>query len=243
MKEKILAAYEQMAERYNALIDHKPHNAHYDRPNTLSLFPAHLQGKVILDAACGPGKYAGILMAKGATVTGFDLSPKMIQLARERNEGRGEFFVHDLTQKAERIPSASCDFVLSALALHYIPDWNPAIREFYRVLKPNGKLIISVEHPFFEYIYFKAKNYFAIENVKGTWKGFGSPVEVHSYRRPLDQCITPLTNNGFLIDKLLEPLPTEEFEKLDPDHYKELNQFPAFLCIRAVKSASSMHAE
>ncbi len=44
MKDKILSAYEQMAVRYNELIEHKPHNAYYDRPNTLRLMP-EVRGK------------------------------------------------------------------------------------------------------------------------------------------------------------------------------------------------------
>ena len=234
VKDKILHAYEVMAEKYNELIDFKPHNAYYDRPNTLKLIrePA---GKSILDAACGPGKYAEILISKGAKVTGFDMSPKMVQLAKERNEKSGDFFLHDLSQPFEMIKDESFDIVLCALALHYVEDWNATIKEFYRVLKPKGYLIISIEHPFFEYNYFKSKKYFEVEHVKCTWRGFGKPVEVNSFRRPLGECIMPLTDNGFYIDKLVEPKPTEEFEKLDPKHFKELNEFPAFMCIRAVK--------
>ena len=43
------------------------------------------------------------------------------------------------------------------------------------------------------------------------------------------------TDNGFYIDKIVEPRPVKEFEQLDPRHFKELNEFPGFLCIRAVK--------
>jgi hypothetical protein len=39
MKDKIIAAYEEMAGHYHRLIDHKPYNAYHDRPNTLSLIP------------------------------------------------------------------------------------------------------------------------------------------------------------------------------------------------------------
>ena len=73
MKEKILKAYEEMAESYNAMIDYKAHNAFYDRPNTLGLMP-EVEGKSILDAACGPGKYAEILLSQGANLTGFDIT-------------------------------------------------------------------------------------------------------------------------------------------------------------------------
>ena len=82
-KEKIKQAYENLADSYNTLIDHKPHNAYYDRPNTLKLL-SNVQGKSILDAACGPGKYAEILISKGADVTGLDISPRMIEYAKKR---------------------------------------------------------------------------------------------------------------------------------------------------------------
>ena len=234
IKEKIVSAYEKMAEKYNELIDHKPHNAYYDRPNTLQLLP-DVAGKTILDAACGPGKYAEILLAQGATVTGFDISPKMVDLAKKRNKKRGEFFVHDLTDRIDRVENNSCDIVLCALALHYIEDWTFTIREFHRVLKVDGMLVISIEHPFFEFNYFNSRHYFDIEHVKCNWKGFGGSIEVNSYRRPLSECLSPLTDNGFYIDKLVEPKPTKEFERLDPKHFKELNEFPGFMCIRAVK--------
>jgi ubiquinone/menaquinone biosynthesis C-methylase UbiE len=236
IKDFVLQAYQKMAQRYHELIDIKPHNAYYDRPNTLTLLP-EVAGKVILDAACGPGKYAEILMAKGATVIGFDISPNMVALARERNPTQGEFFVHDLSESLDKVADASCDIVLCALALHYIEDWTHTIQEFYRVLKPKGAVVISIEHPFNDFNFFQSTAYFQTENVQCVWKGFGQPIEVHSYRRPLQACLSPFTENGFYIDTLLEPKPTQEFAVADPKHFKELNDFPAFMCFRAVKRA------
>jgi ubiquinone/menaquinone biosynthesis C-methylase UbiE len=233
----IVSAYEELAEKYDQLIDHKPHNAYYDRPNTLALLP-EVQGKVILDAACGPGKYAEILLSKGAYITGFDISAKMVDLAKKRNAGQGNFFVHDFSKSLDMLEDRSFDMVLCALALHYVPDWTLTIKEFCRVLKPGGILVISIEHPFFEYNFFKSTNYFNIEHVACVWKGFGNPVNINSFRRPLSECLLPLTDNGFYIDKIVEPRPVKEFEQLDPRHFKELNEFPGFLCIRAVKRSS-----
>lgn len=234
IKDKIVAAYEAMAESYHRLIDHKPHNAYYDRPNTLGLMP-EVAGKAVLDAACGPGKYAEILLSRGAAVTGFDISPRMVAFARERNKHAGTFFVHDLAEPLGMLADASFDVVLCALALHYVPDWTLTMGEFCRVLKPGGHLVISIEHPFFEYNYFQSTRYFDVEPVKCTWNGFGKPVEVNSYRRPLQACLAPLTSNGFYIDALLEPRPVAEFAAVDPKHFEELNRFPAFMCIRAVR--------
>lgn len=233
-KEKIKQAYEQLATMYNALIDHKPHNAYYDRPNTLELL-GNVKGKNILDAACGPGKYAEILIAQGAEVIGMDISEQMIHHAKERNQRRGTFYVHDLETPFTMLNDHSCDVVLCALAMHYIQDWTHTLKEFFRVLKPNGRLIISIEHPFFEYTYFKSKKYFEVEPVSCTWNGFGKPVTIHSYRRSLQECINPLVENGFSIERLLEPKPVPAFEELDAKHYKELNEFPAFMHIKAQK--------
>jgi len=233
-KEKIIQAYEDLADSYNELIDHKPHNAYYDRPNTLALLP-DVAGKAVFDAACGPGKYAEILLAKGAIITGCDISPNMIAHAKQRNKEAGSFFVHDLSLPLPQLKDHSFDVVLCALAMHYLEDWNATIKEFHRLLTPNGCLVISIEHPFFEYGYFNSTQYFAIEPVQCTWNGFGMPVEVPSYRRSLHDCIAPLTSNGFYIDQLVEPKPVKEFEKRDPKHYKELNEFPAFMSIKAIK--------
>jgi ubiquinone/menaquinone biosynthesis C-methylase UbiE len=169
--EKIKRAYEILADSYDALIDTKPHNAYYDRPATLQLLP-EIQGKVILDAACGPGKYAEILLSQGASITGFDSSPRMVELARKRNKDAGNFFVHDLAEPLHMVENNTIDIVLCALAMHYVKDWHPTIREFFRVLKPGGHMVISIEHPFFEYTYFRSKAYFEVEAVSCTWKSF-----------------------------------------------------------------------
>jgi hypothetical protein len=56
-----------------------------------------------------------------------------------------------------------------------------------------------------------------------------------SFRRPLNKLLNPLFDVGFQVEKIIEPLPTEEFKVADPKHYEELSKFPAFICIRARK--------
>ncbi|MDO3401378.1 methyltransferase domain-containing protein [Mycolicibacterium neoaurum] len=89
-------------------------NAHYDRPACLGLL-GDVTGASILDAACGPGLYAAELTARGARVTGFDHSPRMIELA-QRRAPTAAFRVHDLGQPLDWLSDASIDIVLFALA-------------------------------------------------------------------------------------------------------------------------------
>lgn len=223
--------YEKMAQTYDQLIDTKPYNAYYDRPNTLALLGA-VKGLSILDAGCGPGKYAQMLLDKGAQVTGFDHSEQMVQLATARNKGRGCFFVHNMLEPLEMLETASFDKVLCALALHYVEDWNPVLQEFARVLKPQGQLVLSIGHPFCDYQFSPSNNYFELEYFTTYWKSFDQ--RVSSYRRSLQDAIMPLLNNGFYLEELLEYQPIAAFEAINPETYQQLQQFPAFMGMRAV---------
>jgi len=73
------------------------------------------------------------------------------------------------------------------------------------------------------------------ELVQTEWTSFGISVIVPSYRRPLSAVINPLARAGFVIEKIIEPRPTEEFKQKDPETYKNLSKQPGFLCIRARK--------
>lgn len=50
----------------------------------LAALLGEVAGRRILDAACGPGVYAGELIRRGAQVAGFDQSPRMVQITRQR---------------------------------------------------------------------------------------------------------------------------------------------------------------
>jgi len=239
-KEKPIAlkAYEKLAERYAALIDTKPHNAYYERPATLSLLPS-VRGKRVLDAGCGPGVYAQILLNRGARVVGIDISPRMLLLARERVGDKVEFHLADLTKPMKFLKDSSFSIVISPLVIPYVRDLSRLFKEFYRVLKNPGILVFSDGHPFWDYLLFKrkrkAKNYFKTEVVGMTWRGFGIPVYIPGYRRPLSALLNPLIDAGFMLDRIVEPLPTEEFKTADPKNYSKLVRMPVFICIRARK--------
>jgi hypothetical protein len=68
-----------------------------------------------------------------------------------------------------------------------------------------------------------------------TWRGFGKIVVMPSYRRSLEEIISPVIESGFQLEKVLEPKPTEEFKKADPVRFASLMHRPGFLCVRARK--------
>ncbi|HVF56206.1 MAG TPA: class I SAM-dependent methyltransferase [Pyrinomonadaceae bacterium] len=229
-----LDAYEALADTYAALVDTKPHNAFYERPATLSLLPA-VSGKRVLDAGCGPGVYTEWLVRGGAEVIAADASSRMVQLARERVGARADIRQASLDEPLDFLADASFDIVLSALVLDYVRDWPAVFREFHRVLGAGGCLVFSVGHPFADFMRHIEGNYFETELVVEMWKGFGGRVPMPVYRRPLGALVNSLLDAGFLLEKIVEPTPTEEFERADPRHYAELSRQPGFLCVRAQK--------
>lgn len=95
---------------------------------------------VALDAGCGTGRHTAYLASLGHEVIGVDTSPEMLSVAREKVPG-DEFHeaeLHDLPLAAD-----SVDLVVCALALSHVPDLEPVLAEFVRVLRPNGHLVIS----------------------------------------------------------------------------------------------------
>jgi ubiquinone/menaquinone biosynthesis C-methylase UbiE len=101
-----------------------------------------LDGAVIMDAGCGSGVSTGILMEKfrPSRVIAFDYMPEMI--ARARRKGLPvDFQVGDMRHTG--CQAASVDAVFIVMALHHMVDWDRALGEMYRVLRPGGVLLIE----------------------------------------------------------------------------------------------------
>jgi ubiquinone/menaquinone biosynthesis C-methylase UbiE len=141
----------------------------------------------------------------------------------------------DLNQPLAFQADSSADLVLCALGLDYVRDWNAVFVELARVLRVPGCLVFSIEHPLSDYSLHQARDYFRTERVAYTWRGFGEPVVVHSYRRPLMDVFNALSAARFCVDRVVEPLPTDEFKEQDAEEYQRLLERPGFLCIRARK--------
>jgi ubiquinone/menaquinone biosynthesis C-methylase UbiE len=99
-------------------------------------------GQSYLDFGCGNGAAAVHLASKlGLKVTGIDVDPEQIEAARSRS-GR-DTNVRFLTADRTDLPfdDNGFDFVATHMVTHHIPDWQNALRQMLKVLKPNGYLI------------------------------------------------------------------------------------------------------
>jgi SAM-dependent methyltransferase len=98
----------------------------------------------ILEVGCGWGELAAWLAREtGAEVVATDLSPRMVELARERGVQAELADVQELP-----FADASFDVVVAAWMLYHVPDLNRGIAEFVRVLRPGGRLVAATNSVF-----------------------------------------------------------------------------------------------
>ncbi len=192
-----------------------------------------------LDLGCGFGFYSIYLANKGSKVLAVDLSEKMIAAAKNENNHPNISYmcnsIEDFNYKEE-----SYDLVLSTLALHYVKDIDPVIKNIYKSLKQKGEFVFSIEHPATRA---SKKVSWIIENDKKYWPISdyfirGKRVEkwiienVVKYHRTISDYFYLLKNNGFTVSDILESEPLGEAKKLCPNSIHR----PAFMIFKAIKN-------
>ena len=96
------------------------------------------RGARVADLGCGSGAFTDLLARAGFSVVGLDLSPKLVEVGREKYPGR-ELVEGDL----ENLPfdSESFDGVLLAGVVHHFPDPSRCVAEVFRVLRSGGRFV------------------------------------------------------------------------------------------------------
>ena len=210
-------AYDEFAAAYAAENESNLFNAYYERPAMLGL-AGDVAGRRILDAGCGSGALSAALRARGAVVTGFDVSAAMVDLAYSRLGEDADLRVADL---AAPLPFADAAFddVVASLVLHYLEDWAGPLSELRRVLRPGGRLILSVIHPSVYAIVHPEADYFALTRYSEDYVMDGRTVWLTYWHRPLHAVTDAFTAAGFRITTLSEPPPAPDTpaELLPPD--------------------------
>jgi SAM-dependent methyltransferase len=220
--------YDRFAEAYAAENESGLFNAHYERPAMLHLV-GDVAGLRVLDAGCGSGPLAGALSARGAVVTGFDVSEAMVDLARRRLGADADLHVADL---AAPLPfgDAEFDVVAASLVLHYLQDWAGPLAELRRVLKPGGRLIVSVNHPAAYAIVYPEADYFAPTRYSEDYTFDGHNAVLTFWHRPLHAMADAFAAAGFRIATISEPPLAQDIPSdLLPPGLEEGQRFLCFL--------------
>ena len=238
-EKEAIKKYDEIAEEYHKTRTSKKgnfFNQFLEMPTTLELI-GNVEGKNILDFGCGSGIYAKSLTKKGAIVKGFDISPKMLDIAKKENPKL------DLRiGSGNKIPfNEKFDIVIAPLVLHYLKDWNKVFKEIKRVLKTNGYFVFSTTNPVLEIVgninsngkkieLFEIENYFDEKKMYKKWKSIKMPL----YHKTYETIIKTIIKNNFEIVDYKDAFPLKKSKKLFPEDYKKYSKVP-FFCVWKVK--------
>lgn len=209
-------------------------------PAIRAMLPA-LSGKRVVDLGCGFGWASRWMREQGAaTVLGIDLSENMVRRAiADTRDAAVEYRIADL--ETLELPSASFDLAYSALAFHYIRDFNRLARIVHAALLPGGDFVFTIEHPIF--MAAAHPHWIADEDGRRTWPVNGYAIEgerrtdwfakgVVKYHRTIGTTLNTLIGAGFDIAHVEEFAPSPDQIEQTPALAEELER-PMMLLVSA----------
>ncbi len=199
-------------------------------PEVVKLLNNKVNNGVVLDAGCGAGRFIPELFHNrdSRQVVGLDLSGKQLELAKEylcdkpyRDRVQ---LVHSAVENCDSyFEPNSVDMVLALNVMHLVPGLEKAMREYNRILKPDGRLIVSTKHP-------KRNEWYATSSGQRYepgldnwyleyWPGSGSDTVWVRYMT-IPQWNNLFTRHNF-VTTILEPAPTEAVVLDNPELLEE----------------------
>lgn len=161
-------------------------------------------GRAVLDAGCGDGYLARVLAARGARVTGIDLSPRLVALARAKDaQGAIAYRVGDLSAPSPA-DAGRFDAAASYLVLNDVADYRGFAATLGAVLKPGGRLVLALNNPYGAVIRRHVADYFdsgAVTPYRGLW---AAGIKVHHHHRTLEEYLDAFLAAGLCLTKLAD---------------------------------------
>jgi len=182
-------------------------------------------GKAVLDAGCGEGYLARILAARGARVTGIDLSPRLVALARERDTAGGiDYRVADLARPLPDL-AGRFDRIGSYLALNDVADHRGFAATLAALARPGGRAGLALNNPYSLVVRGHITDYFA-SGSRGVYGGMTAALggEIGYYHRTLEDYLDAFLAAGWRLAKLADvPAAPRDDSPLPPG-----SRFPFF---------------
>ena len=162
-------------------------------------------GRDVLDACCGNGFLARLLAARGARVTGLDLSPRLIQLARERDpQVTIDYRVADLSRSLPEL-AEHFDAIGSYLALNDVADHRGFAATLATLVRPSGRAVLAFNNPYSSVVREHIADYFE-QGGRGVYGGMSSAMSttLYFYHRTLEEYLDAFLAAGFRLVKLAD---------------------------------------
>lgn len=194
----------------------------------------------VLDVGCGEGQIARRLLTGGARrVIGVDRSHNQVAEASARGSD-----AHYLVADAAVLPIAtrSVDAAVACLVFEHLDGFEEACAEVARVLRPDGRFVLFLNHPFVQTPGSGWIDDQVIEPPEQYWRvgpylnedyrleEVDRGVHIGFHHRPLFRYVNALADVGLWIEHMIEPVPPPGFVALAPE-YEALTSLPRLLVL------------
>ena len=226
-------------------------------PNLLRLL-AIKKNETILDLGCGQGFFSREFAKAGAKIIGVDLSPELIAIAQKNSLKNAAYHIGS-AEDLNFIKNNTLDKIVMILSIQNIDNVHKVFQECRRILKPNGKLFIAMNHPAFRIPkqsdwgydeknkiqyrrvdkYMSEKKLTILMNPSAKFRQVKEQYTV-SFHRPLQFYFKLLGNNGFGVTRL-EEWTSNKTSQPGPKTAAEnqaRKEIPLFLFLEAKKSST-----
>ena len=228
---------------YRELREGLNYNDLLEQPAMEALLPP-LDGKRVLDIGCGYGRNCLAFSEKARQVVGIDISQRMLNVAcKESSAANISYIRMDMAELSSL--SGHFDFVYSSLAFHYCLDLERLMRDIYALLKPEGILLFSQEHPITTAAVNTEKRYIKDEEGNVFFKiadyqdeglrhvrWFVDDVE-HQHRK-ISSIVNAIVDSGLSILSCTEPRPDKAAIRRLPALQRETVK-PSFIIFKCIK--------
>jgi len=190
-----------------------------------------------LEVGCGEGRVSRELKALGHAVTASDAVAQLVKAAKEMDSAH-HYVVSQITRLP--FPNSSFDLIVAYNVLMDVEDVPNAIAEVRRVMRPTGRLIISIVHPLADRGRFTGTGGDAIFEIKDSYFGRhrfqttdqhnGLIMRFAGWSQPLQDYAFALECAGLAITGIKEPIPATDAEYA---RFSSWTRIPLFLWITA----------
>jgi len=147
----------------------------------------NLKDKTLLDGGCGTGLFTKRAIERKAKVTSIDIAPKLVELTKKKNPDTNGIEASLLNLPFE---NDTFDYVISSDVIEHTTNPYHATTELIRVLKPGGKICITVPNRTFWFFSVKIANLLKIRD----YQGYENWVHYKEFRKFLTQNNIVITN-------------------------------------------------
>lgn len=221
-------------------------------PNLLRVLNLR-EKEAVLDLACGSGFFSREFTKLGAKVTGVDIGQELISIAKAHDK-QSRYLIGN-AEDLSGLKLQNFDAVVCVLAIQNIKNLQSAVGEMFKLLKPNGRAVLVLNHPafripgksFWEFSADKKTQYRKLESYMSE---FFSEIDMHpgknlpknkkytySFHRPLQVYFKAFSKAGFLVSRLEEWVSHKESDKGVTKKAEDAarKEFPMFMCLELKK--------